>query len=199
MGLQERKHAKVVPLYEKVLSKLLEKVVQLQVVIYLEKSNFFHSGQYSFRRRHSTQSAITLSRDTMRKNMDNGFLTETRFVESKTFKTLDHGKLLEKLKPLSTACKADRWISDDHSSLNASVFIYGILSDAQPVLLGVQQTSFLQPILFSLYIADLPNCFKAARSLIDDTGIYVIAPTMSKLTVLLNTDLVNFLKFSSFN
>ena len=92
-------------------------------------------------------------------------------------------------------------MSDYLSGRSQSVFIDGVLSDAQPVLSGVPQGSILGPTLLSLYITDLPDCFNTARTLMyaGDTVIDVDAPTISQLSVLLNVELANLLIWSSPN
>ena len=82
-----------------VVSKLLKKAVQSQLVNYLETNNLFPNCQHGFRRHHSNQSAITFFTDTIRKNMDNGLSTGAVFVDyRKAFDTIDRGILPKKLK-----------------------------------------------------------------------------------------------------
>ena len=108
------KHAEDIPLYKEgtrddidnyrpisilpVVSKILERAAQQQLVDYLESRGLFCRYQCGFLRKYSTQSAITFLRDSIRRNMDAGQLTGAIFIEfRKAFDTIDHKILLDKL------------------------------------------------------------------------------------------------------
>ena len=91
------KHAQVIPLYKEgardeidnyrpisilpVVSKILERAVQQQLVDYLESHGLFSRYQCGFRHRYSTQSTITFLCDSIRRNMDAGQLTGAIFID----------------------------------------------------------------------------------------------------------------------
>ena len=104
-------HAKVIPLFKDgvrddidnyhpisilpVVSKILERAVQQQLVDHLESHNLFSRYQCGFRRKYSTQSTITFLTDSIRRNMDAGPLTGAIFVDfRKAFDTIDHKSLI---------------------------------------------------------------------------------------------------------
>ena len=72
-----------------------------------------------------------------------------------------------------------------------SVFVRGVLACSQQVTPGVPQGSILDPLLFSLYVTDLPNSLRAANVLMyaDDTVIYYAASDANQLERVLNTEL----------
>ena len=120
-----------------------------------------------FRHKYSTQSAITFLCDSIRRNMDAGQLTGAIFIDfRKAFDTLDHKVLLDKLQLFGIYDSEHRWMTDYLTDRTQSVFVGGVLSCPQQVVSGVPQGSILGPLLFSLYVTDLPNCLRAANVLI---------------------------------
>ena len=80
------------------LSKVLEQVVYRQLSNYLGKHCLLKSSQFGFRSRRSTELACNLLVDDIRKNIDNGLLTEVIYLDlSKAFDTVSHLYLLSKL------------------------------------------------------------------------------------------------------
>ena len=75
----------------------------------------------------------------------------------------------------------------------------GVLSSPQKVVSGVSQGSILGPLLFSLYVTDLPNCLQASNALMyaDNTVIYYAASDANDLLQLLNDKVKFFLDWSN--
>ena len=67
----------------------------------------------------------------------------------------------------------------------------GQLSNAAPVSCGIPQGSNLGPLLFLVYINDLPNCLRltSPRMFADDTNITFAASTLTDLEKGLNSEL----------
>ena len=81
-----------------VLSTVVERIVHQQLYDYLEKNKLLYRRQFGFRKRSSTQHAVTLFSESIRKNMDKGLMTGAVFIDlSKAFDTLGHARLLSKL------------------------------------------------------------------------------------------------------
>ena len=173
-----------------VVSKILERAVQQQLVDYLESRELFSRYQCGFRRKYSTQSAITFLTDSIRRNMDAGLLTGAIFVDlSKGLDTIDNNILIDKLQLLGTCGNEHFWMSDYPFDRTQSVFVGGVLSSPQQVVSRVLQGSVLRPLLFSLYVTDLPNCFQASNELmhVDHTVIYYAASDTDHLLQLFMT------------
>ena len=62
-------------------------------------------------------------------------------------------------------------------------FVNGSLSDSQPLTCGILQGTILGPLLFILYINDLPNCLNNShpRMYADDTHL-TFASNMQRCT-----------------
>ena len=79
-------------------SKLFKLLIHEQIYEYLEGNDLLNVQQFGFRKSRSTQHAVSLFIDNIRRNIDIGNLTGATFVDlSKAFETIDHGCILSKL------------------------------------------------------------------------------------------------------
>ena len=109
---------------------------------------------------------------------------------SEAFDKIPHKRLNYKLNWYGIRGDALEWITDFLSSRYQRVVLDGATSDSAPVLSGVPQGTVLGPILFLIYINDLPDGVvnSTVRLFADDCIIY--RPIKSKKdTELLQSDL----------
>ena len=107
--------AKVIPIFKKgdpslfenyrpisllpAISKVLEKIIALQLSSYFEKNKLLFDNQYGFRPKHSTEHAALELTDRITNKMDTNEIPLNIFLDlSKAFDTIDHSILLNKLK-----------------------------------------------------------------------------------------------------
>ena len=77
------------------------------------------------------------------------------------------------------------------------VLLNGQTSSWRPVLAGVSQGSILGPLLFLIYINDLPNELKYnAKLFADDTSLFTIVKDKSESANILNNDLSEISKWA---
>ena len=77
------------------------------------------------------------------------------------------------------------------------VFLNGQTSSWRPILAGVPQGSILGPLLFLIYINDLPNELKSnAKLFADDTSIFTIVKYENESANVLNNDLLLISKWA---
>ena len=141
---------------------------------------------------HSTQFSVTYFTDTVLKAMDKGNLTGALFIDmKKAFDTLPHMSFLQKLERYRIMDTPLAWFSDYLSESNQMVCVDGICSNPQPIQSGGPQGSILGPLLFILYINDLPSCPQFSEILMyaDDTVIYFSGNPISDIEMKLSLDL----------
>ncbi len=93
---------------------------------------------------------------------------------SKAFDTIDHKILLNKLEKIGIRGAALNWFCNYLKDRKQFVQYNNIKSDCLNINYGVPQGSILGPLLFLIYINDLPNCLKFLRAIMfaDDSTIY---------------------------
>lgn len=171
-----------------VLSKVIELIVHDQLIAYLEKNNYLNSSQFGFRRNKCTIDAVdAMIKDVIKAFENKDFAQATLCDLSKAFDCVDHNKLILKLNHYGITGVAAKFLKDYLTNRRQKVFINGNWSNELVVTSGVPQGSVLGPLLFLLYINDLPNAV-TAKSLLyaDDTTFLNINNSFNTLQDIVN-------------
>lgn len=93
---------------------------------------------------------------------------------AKAFDSVPHMRLMKQINSFGITGKASGWIRSFLNNRTQKVRVNGTESSWAPVLSGIPQGSILGPVLFSLFINDMPNNVKSLISLFaDDTKIHL--------------------------
>ena len=109
--------------------------------------------------------------------MDQGLLTGTVFIDMrKAFDTVDHDLLLGTLtKGYGVTGKELGWFKDYLTDRRQVVTVQSTLSDPCDLAFGVPKGLILEPLLFVLFISDLPTAISKCNILYaDDAVIFAI-------------------------
>ena len=123
----------------------------------MKKTDTLFQYQSGFRRLHSCQTALTKIVDNWLNALNNKETVGTVFLDlSKAFDLVNHKLLLQKLAMYGFSQKAILWFDSYLMNRTQQVYISGKLSESNTISIGVPQGSVLGPLLFLVYINDLP-------------------------------------------
>ena len=127
------------------------------------------------RTKHSTDLCLAQLTDFVATDMDKQMHTGMILVDlQKVFHTLGHGVFLKKIKHFGFRTSVIKWFESYFSNRKFLVAIDNVFAEAGTLKYGVPQGFTLGPLLFLLYINDLPQSLSDAGSYLyaDDTCIF---------------------------
>ena len=162
------------------LSKILEKVVNKQLVHHLETKGLLTPNQFGFRPKNQTTHVVHQLLNIISDAAQQKEVIFVTYIDlSKAFDCLQYDKLLVKMKHLQISDKTINWFKNYLTNRKQCVQIDQVKSDWKDVQLGVPQGSILGPILFLIYMNDIPMSALEAIFLLfaDDTSIVATGKT----------------------
>jgi hypothetical protein len=165
------------------MSKILEKVVSIQLVNHLDRNNLIYEHQYGFQRSKSTEHSLVHAVNFIGNAMnENKYALGVFFDLKKAFDVCSHEILLMKLERMGVRDTALLWFRHYLSNRKQIVDINGHRSDEKGIEISILQGSILGPILFLIYINDLHSVTSLLSLMFaDDTFCLKSGPVLNTL------------------
>lgn len=154
--------------------KILESLIRDSVVKYMDDNEFISTSQHGFV---SNRSCLTNLLETLgewTEALDEGYGIHAIFLDyRKAFDTVPHKRLISKLKGYGVRGQLLQWIENFLTNRKMRVILNGCAAEWIEVLSGVPQGSVLGPLLFLIYVNELPKIVNSSiKMFADDTKIW---------------------------
>lgn len=156
-----------------VIGKLLEKILKTRLSHYIEENCHLNAEQFGFRAGRSAPQQVLRVADMLRKNKTRRQNSAVLAMDiAKAFDAVWHSALIVKLAQTGTPIYICKIIQNWLENRQFYVAVGNAKSTMRRILAGVPQGSSLSPLLYSIFVADIPtppNCSLAVYA--DDTAL----------------------------
>ena len=208
---QEWKRANVSPIFKKgnkndpenyrpvsltsILCKILETFIRDAILAHMISAKLFSNCQHGFRPGRSCMTQLIEVMEDFTSMWDDKESFDTIYLDfRKAFDKVPHKRLTIKLESYGIVGNVLKWIQDFLTDRHQYVKMGSEISEKAEVLSGIPQGSVLGPILFIIFINDLPDSVSSTCKIFaDDTKLY----NFSKNSVELQDDIDKLVKWSN--
>ena len=157
-----------------IICRMLETIIRDNVVKFLMSNDLLSAYQFGFLKGRSTTLQLLKVLNDWTESMESKFSTDCIYLDyQKAFDSVPHRRLISKLRSYKINECLVRWVENYLQDRSQFVEINGEKSQWIPVTSVIPQGSVLGPLLFLIYINDLPeNVNSTVYMYADDTKIY---------------------------
>jgi hypothetical protein len=179
--------------------KLLEHIICTHIRGHMDMYGILSPFQHGFRTRHSCETQLLVTLNDLFVSRDKGTQIDCAVLDfSKAFDKVPHKRLVSKLRLYGIDDPVRRWIQAFLTGRTQCVRVDGEFSSSSDVTSGVPQGTVLGPLLFLIFINDLPTVLNSdtkCRLFADDCLIYRQIHSISD-QIKLQNDLDSLLEWS---
>ena len=159
-----------------IVCKLFESLIREEMIGHMKRHMLFSNKQFGFLSGRSTVLQLIKVIDEWTQALDDGDAVDVIYCDfMKAFDRVPHRRLIKKVESYGFGGRLLKWIEAFLTERRQKVVVNGQESDWEEVRSGVPQGSVLGPLLFVIFINDLPECIDAGSSLYlfaDDNKLY---------------------------
>jgi Reverse transcriptase (RNA-dependent DNA polymerase)/Endonuclease-reverse transcriptase len=154
--------------------KVMESLIKEKLMDFVDRNGILTRHQHGFVQQRSCLTNLLETLEAWTEELDSGYGVDVLFLDyRKAFDSVPHRRLIEKLRNLGIRSNLLRWIESFLTDRTMRVGVRGTFSNWIRVLSGVPQGSVLGPLLFLLFVNDLPDWVVSnLKMFADDTKLW---------------------------